>query len=309
MHRHRAIAQLRPSCAPKPLPAKGVARGVDFVGFGAVRHAIYLPPIGSFGDAGTLVELAVAAEAAGWDGFFLWDHVQYEPPAPLADAWVTLSAIAASTSRIRLGPLVTPLPRRRPWKVAREAVTLDHLSGGRLVLGVGLGIDFWHEFSSFGGEAADDLERARLLDEGIDIVTRLWSGEPTSYRGSRLTLEGAHFLPMPIQQPRIPIWSAALWPPARHGPIRRAARCDGVMPFTGAAMSPAAAAEVRRAVTAERGDEAFDLCVWGPADEADAFAAAGVTWLLQASGPDDSANEMRRLIDGGPPQSPAGGSA
>ena len=177
-----------------------------------------MPPFGSFGDVHTLVELAVAAEEGGWDGFFLWDHIQYEAPVPLCDAWVALSAIAASTSRIRLGPLVTPLPRRRPWKVAREAVTLDHLSHGRLVLGVGLGIDFWNEFRSFGGEAGDDAERARLLDDGIEIITRLWSGEPTSYRGDRLSVEGAQFLPRPLQQPRIPIWSAALWPPARPGP-------------------------------------------------------------------------------------------
>ena len=267
-----------------------------------MRHGIYLPPIGSFGDAHALIELAVATEEAGWDGFFLWDHVHYEPTAPLVDAWITLSAIAASTSRIRLGPLVTPLPRRRAWKVAREAVTLDHLSRGRLVLGVGLGIDFWHEFSSFGGEASDDIGRARLLDDGIEIITRLWSGESVSYRGRSLTVEGAQFLPPPVQQPRIPIWSAALWPPARLGPVRRAARCDGVMPFTGAAMSPAAAGEVRRAVGGERGNEDFDLCVWGAADEADAFEAAGVTWLLQAVGPDDSADDMRQLIDAGPPR-------
>ena len=266
-----------------------------------MRHGIYLPPIGSFGDVHALIDIAIATEECGWDGFFLWDHVHYEPPAPLADAWVTLSAIAASTTTIRLGPLVTPLPRRRPWKLAREAVTLDHLSRGRVVLGVGLGIDFWHEFSSFGEEATDDVERARLLDEGIEVITRLWSGEPTSYRGRRLTVEGAQFLPPPVQQPRIPIWSAALWPPARRGPITRAARCDGVMPFTGAAMSPDAAAEVRRTVRTERGDDAFDLCVWGPADEADAFDAAGVTCLLQAAGPDDSATDLRQLIDAGPP--------
>src|ERR1051326_5362383 len=104
-----------------------------------MRHAVYLPPIGSFGDVHLLVEIATVAEAAGWDGFFLWDHIRYEQPVPLVDSWVTLSAVATSTSRIRLGPLITPLGRRRPWKVAREATTLDHLSRGRVVLGVGLG--------------------------------------------------------------------------------------------------------------------------------------------------------------------------
>src|SRR5437879_1540080 len=144
---------------------------------------------------------AVAAGEGGWDGFVLSDHIQYEEPVPLCDAWIALSAIATSTSTIRLGPLVTPLPRRRPWKLAREAVTLDHLSRGRLVLGVGLGIDFWREFSSFGGEAGDDAERARLLNDGINIITRLWSGEPTTYQGARLSVDGAQFLPRPFQQP------------------------------------------------------------------------------------------------------------
>ena len=266
-----------------------------------MQHAIYLPPFGPFGDVHALVDLAVAAEEAGWDGFFLWDHIQYEEPVPLCDAWIALSAIATSTSTIRLGPLVTPLARRRPWKLAREAVTLDHLSRGRLVLGVGLGIDFWREFSSFGGEAGDDAERARLLNDGIDIITRLWSGEPTTYQGARLSVDGAQFLPRPFQQPRIPIWSAVLWPPARPGPIRRAARCDGVYPFTGAAMTPADAAQVRDIVARERGtDEPFDVCVWGFADQAAAYEAAGVTWLAQSAGPNDSLEATMRTVQSGP---------
>jgi alkanesulfonate monooxygenase SsuD/methylene tetrahydromethanopterin reductase-like flavin-dependent oxidoreductase (luciferase family) len=269
-----------------------------------MRHAIYLPPFGSFGDVHALVDLAVAAEAAGWDGFFLWDHIQYEAPVPLADAWVALSAIAVSTSTIRLGPLVTPLPRRRPWKVAREAVTLDHLSRGRLVLGVGLGIDYWKEFRSFSGEAGDDIERAKLLDDGIEIITRLWSGGPTTYRGDRLSVDDAQFLPRPLQQPRIPIWSAALWPAARSGPIRRAARCDGVMPFTGAPLTPDQAAQVRDAVADERGTgEPFDLCVWGFADQATSYEAAGVTWFITSAGPEDPLADVFRTIAAGPPRS------
>ncbi len=268
-----------------------------------MRHGIYLPQIGSFGDVHTLVDLAVAAEEAGWDGFFLWDHIQYEVAVPLSDAWVALSAIAASTSTIRLGPLITPLPRRRPWKVAREAVTLDHLSRGRLVLGVGLGIDFWHEFGSFAGEARDDAERAQLLDDGVEIITRLWSGESTTYRGNHLSVEGARFLPRPLQEPRIPIWAAMLWPAARPGPIRRAARCDGVMPFTGAPMTPATATQVRATVAAERGiDKPFDLCIWGLADESAAYDKAGVSWLLQAARPEDTLSDMRGTITAGPPR-------
>jgi alkanesulfonate monooxygenase SsuD/methylene tetrahydromethanopterin reductase-like flavin-dependent oxidoreductase (luciferase family) len=268
-----------------------------------MRHAIYLPPIGTFGDVHLLVDLALTAEDAGWDGFFLWDHIQYEAPVPLVDAWVTLSAIAVRTSTIRLGPLVTPLPRRRPWKVAREAVTLDHLSGGRLVLGVGLGIDYWREFGSFPGEAGNDVERAELLDDGIEIITGLWSGDLTTYRGRRLSVVGARFLPRPLQEPRIPIWSAALWPASRPGPVRRAARCDGVIPFTGAPMTPDAAARARDAVAAGRGgDDAFDVCVAGSAERSDAFEAAGVTWLMQAASPEQSPETIRRTITAGPPR-------
>ena len=268
-----------------------------------MQHAIYLPPIGSFGDVHLLVELAQATEEAGWDGFFLWDHIQYEHPVLLADAWVALSAIASTTTSIRLGPLVTPLPRRRPWKVAREAVTLDHLSRGRLVLGVGLGIDFWREFSAFGAELPNDAERARALDDGIEIITRLWSGEPVSYRGDRLSVDAAQFVPRPLQRPRIPIWSAALWPAARPGPIRRAARCDGVMPFTGSALTPEHVEQVREAVSKERASgEPFDICAWGSLDEATAFEAAGATWLVQASGPEDDVASVRRVIAAGPPR-------
>ncbi|MEY2449235.1 MAG: hypothetical protein QOH79_2711 [Acidimicrobiaceae bacterium] len=267
-----------------------------------MRHAIYLPPFGAFGDVHALVDLAVRAEEAGWDGFFLWDHIQYETPLPLADAWIALTAIAAATSTMRLGPLVTPLPRRRPWKVAREAVTLDHLSRGRLVLGVGLGIDFWSEFSSFRGEAQDDAERARLLDDGIEIITRLWTGEPTTYEGNRLSVDGAQFLPRPLQQPRIPIWCAALWPASRPGPIKRAARCDGVMPFSGAQMTPADAEDVRDSMArARRSDEPFDICVWGHGDRVAEYEAAGVTWLVYSAGPDDTLAETVRAIAAGPP--------
>lgn len=263
-----------------------------------LRQGIYLPPIGTCGDVHRLVDLAVKAEGAGWDGFFLWDHVHYEPPAPLADAWITLAAIAATTSTIRLGPLVTPLPRRRPWNVAREAVTLDHLSGGRLILGVGLGIDYWREFTAF-GDAATDAERAVLLDDGIDILRALWSPHATSHTGKRLAVDGVEFLPGPVHPGGIPIWSAAIWPPTRPGPLDRAARCDGVMPFTGAAMSPEQANDVHQAVR-QRRDSPFDLCIWGHRDQAAAYHDAGVTWLVQAALPDTPIDKIQAMIDAGP---------
>jgi alkanesulfonate monooxygenase SsuD/methylene tetrahydromethanopterin reductase-like flavin-dependent oxidoreductase (luciferase family) len=270
----------------------------------AVRHAVYVPPFATFGDVNLLVDLACAAEQAGWDGFFLWDHLLYQDDVPFVDAWIALAAIAAATERIRLGPLITPLPRRRPWKVAREAVTLDHLSGGRLVLGVGLGIDFWREFGGFGGEAADDPERAALLDDGIEILTRLWSGEPVTYAGSRLRVDGVRFLPTPLQEPRIPIWSAVLWPP-RPSPVRRAARCDGVAPFRpDGPLTPDNVRELRAAIERERASDApFDICLHGPPGRAAEFEAAGVTWFMMSFYPEEPLGEVRSVIERGPQRS------
>jgi alkanesulfonate monooxygenase SsuD/methylene tetrahydromethanopterin reductase-like flavin-dependent oxidoreductase (luciferase family) len=266
-----------------------------------VRHALNLPPFGTFGDAALLVDLARAAEGSGWDGVFLWDHLHFETDVPFVDAWIALTAIATSTERLRIGPLITPLPRRRPWKVAREAVTLDHLSGGRLVLGVGLGIDFWHEFDGFDEPATDDRIRAELLDDGIEIITRLWSGERVSYAGTRLRVNDIRYLPRPVQQPRIPIWSAVLWPP-RANPIRRAARCDGVTPFNPEGMTPEQVVELRGRIDAVRGDAPpYDVCLYGPPARAAEFAAAGVTWYMESLLPDEPLAEVWRIVEEGPP--------
>jgi alkanesulfonate monooxygenase SsuD/methylene tetrahydromethanopterin reductase-like flavin-dependent oxidoreductase (luciferase family) len=263
---------------------------------------VNVPPFGAFGDVHAMVDLAVSAEDAGWDGFFLWDHLLYSDDVPFVDAWMTLAAIAAATERIRIGPMVTPLARRRPWKVARESVTLDHLSHGRLILGVGLGIDFWREFSAFPGEPPDDVERAELVDDGIEINTRLWTGERVSYDGKRLSMDGARFLPMPVQQPRIPLWSAVIWPPWNKGPVRRAARCDGVTPFKPAPFTPDEAANVRDAIAAARGNDAFDICLAGIDGHVADFEAAGVTWLTHSfSPPEGPLAEVQKKLAVGPP--------
>jgi alkanesulfonate monooxygenase SsuD/methylene tetrahydromethanopterin reductase-like flavin-dependent oxidoreductase (luciferase family) len=267
-----------------------------------VRHALYAPPFGTFGDVGLLVELATAAEDAGWDGFFLWDHLHYATDVPFVDAWLALTAMATATERLRLGPLITPLPRRRPWKVARESVTLDHLSRGRLVLGVGLGIDFWHEFDGFAEPATDDAHRAELLDDGIEIIKRLWSGERVSYAGTRLRVDDVRFLPVPVQQPRIPIWSAVLWPP-RANPIRRAARCDGVVPFDPGGLTPDHVVELRARIDRKRGDgSSYDVCLHGPPERAAEFADAGTTWFMRSCYPEQPLVEVRRIIRDGPPR-------
>src|SRR5579884_3931949 len=145
-----------------------------------MRYALNLPAFGEFADVRVLAALAREAEDAGWDGFFIWDHIQSERGRSVADPWVALAAIAVKTERIRIGALVTPLPRRRPWKFARETATLDHLSGGRLIVGVGIGGEWYREYSAF-GEPVDDKTHAAQLDEGLDVLVGLWSGEPFSY--------------------------------------------------------------------------------------------------------------------------------
>ena len=154
-----------------------------------VKCALYVPNTDEFGDARVLADLAREAETSRWDGFFIYDTISpaSEPSAytPLADPWIALTAIAMCTERIRLGPMATPVARRRPWKLAREAVTLDRLSGGRLILGVGLGGDGEAEFERF-GEDAHARTRSAKLDEGLAILAGLWTGAPFSY-------DGAHF--------------------------------------------------------------------------------------------------------------------
>jgi alkanesulfonate monooxygenase SsuD/methylene tetrahydromethanopterin reductase-like flavin-dependent oxidoreductase (luciferase family) len=266
-----------------------------------MRFGLHVPQLGALGEPSALVDLARRAETAGWDGFFVWDHVMHAGDPPACDPWVALGAIAAVTERMRLGPLVTPLPRRRPWKVAREAVTLDRLSNGRAVLGVGIGTDHYREFAAFAEPATNDRARAARLDEALEIVTALWSG-------TRVTHEGAHYratdvvqVPGPVQLPRIPIWCAAAWP--HLGPLRRAARWDGIVPV--GRLSPvdvaAVATEIARLRTA---GGPFDVALPSSAatgtDIAE-YAKAGVTWWLASIRPSDTLAGSRALVDAGPP--------
>src|SRR3954452_10056652 len=178
------------------------------------KRGIFVAPFDELFDPNVVARLAARAEERGWDGFFVWDHIRYSPPASaVADPWVTLAAIAGATQRLKIGPLVTPLARRRVQKVARETVTLDRLSRGRLVFGAGLGGDRHGEFEPF-ADASDPRERARLLDSGLEQLIRYWDGE---------------FEPPPVQQPRIPIWIAGRYPNRR--PLRRAAHWDGFFPI------------------------------------------------------------------------------
>jgi alkanesulfonate monooxygenase SsuD/methylene tetrahydromethanopterin reductase-like flavin-dependent oxidoreductase (luciferase family) len=276
-----------------------------------VRCAVGLPNVGDYGDPSLLAELARRAEAAGWDGVFIWDHVVYrEPGWPAADPWVTAGAIAASTARVRLGVLVTPLARRRPWKVARETASLDVLSGGRIVVGAGLGSQGLAEFAAFGDEA-DPRLRAERLDEGLDILTGLWSGEPFSYEGRHHRVERTIFLPRPVQRPRPPVWIAGQWP--RRPAFRRAARYDGMFPvFEGVGNAemppPERLAEAIRYTREHRDTDApFDVALEGQSEGPDpdrvaTYEAAGLTWWIEKlgwfRGPVDA---MRERIERGPP--------
>jgi alkanesulfonate monooxygenase SsuD/methylene tetrahydromethanopterin reductase-like flavin-dependent oxidoreductase (luciferase family) len=258
-----------------------------------VRCAVGLPNVGEFGDPATLVGLAVEAEEAGWDGVFLWDHVLFHDQSwPVANPVVTLAAIAARTARVRLGILVTALPRRRVQTVARESASLDALSGGRLVFGAGLG-SLDEEYSAF-GEDPDLRGRAARLDESLTALDRLWSGEPVTMHGRFVTVDGVRMAPASVQRPRIPIWCAGRWP-TRAG-FRRAARWDGAMPtFAGFGrerpVPVGSLAEVAEFLRAERGSlDGFELAVEGRTDEAGGaevvagYAAVGLTWWVEAMG-------------------------
>jgi len=195
-----------------------------------MHTAVYAPVFHDYSDPGRLVELARVAEQAGYDAIFIWDHLAIQPAGRLdvVDATVVLGAIAQATRRIRFGAMITPLARRRPWKLAKELNTLDRLSGGRAMLGVGLGEPAAVEFGSFGEDPSPQV-RARRLDEGLAILDPLLRGERVTHSGEFYRLTDAALAPRSVQRPRVPIWVAASLP-ARAG-LRRAARWDGVFPI------------------------------------------------------------------------------
>lgn len=266
------------------------------------------------GDIHTIADMAAEAEAAGWDGVFYYDGMYVGPDTPIYDPWIVMAAMALRTTRVRIGSIIMPLSRRRPWKVARETVALDHLSGGRLVLPVGLGA-----VDAFGdvGEQTDRKVRAQLLDECLAILTGLWTGKPFSYQGRHYRLGEMTFLPPALQHPRIPIWVVGAWGSARS--MGRALRYDGILPTkvgasgTHAAVTPDDYRAIRAYVEAQRPDGGpFDLIVEGytaPGDPARAaeqvhpFAEAGATWWIESPWtPPNGPDELRKRIHQGPPR-------
>lgn len=259
-----------------------------------MNFGISVPAFADFSDPRALADLAHDAEAAGWDGFFIWDAMFFDPTFhPMADPWVALAAVALNTQQIRIGTMVTPIARRRPWKLARETVSVDRLSDGRLILGVGLGDPVQWDFGFF-DETTDPKIRARLLDEGLDILTGLWSGEAFSYQGKQYNVKEVIFRPRPVQSPRIPIWVGGWWP--NKPPLRRAARWDGVCPAKwGGTITPDEWTELLAYIREHRTSLApFDAVHLGatPGDDLDQaaemvepYANAGVTWWIEPVDP------------------------
>lgn len=285
-----------------------------------MRFALYLPNAGYYADVSRLVELASAAENSGWDGLFLWDHLMLAPELnlPVADSWTAVTAILATTRSLISGPIITPLARRRPAKVAHEAATLDRFSGGRLVLGAGLGAAADLDFARF-GEEDDARIRAQRLDEALEIIDGLWSGEQFTFSGEHYQLDRALIPGRPVQQPRVPVWVAATWPHRR--PLRRAARWDGVVPLvpepTGPPRGPSAAelGTMLRDLPRQNGQphagRRFDVAVPGvlPPGSGDVpavieqYARAGATWWLESFDPwRRNPRELTEWIRAGPPR-------
>jgi alkanesulfonate monooxygenase SsuD/methylene tetrahydromethanopterin reductase-like flavin-dependent oxidoreductase (luciferase family) len=267
-----------------------------------MRSGLWLPLFEELADPRVVARLASEAEELGWHGLFVWDQMRWrEPIRHVADPWITLAAVAAATERLKLGPMVTPLPRRRPAKVARETATLDGLSGGRLILGVGLGGDqFAGEFSKT-GEQVDDRVRGEMLDEALEILTRAWSGEPVNYRGKHYLIDDVRFLPRPVQRTGVPVWLAAFR--GNLKPLRRAARYQGLFPVNLENVDEFA--RVVSTVRALRTDSTapFEIAAaLPPATDVAPYAEAGATWWMTEFEPGVSLAEVRDVVREGPVQ-------
>ncbi len=285
-----------------------------------MRYSINIPNFGDFADARVVAEVAGEAEAAGWDAVFVWDHVVHNKQArkgqPFGDPWMLLTAAVLATSRVRLGPLVTPVARRRPEQLARQVATLDTLSGGRVVFGAGLGGPIDDEFGSF-GDSTDPVVLAEKLDEGLGLLCRYWSGETVDHDGRHYRVRDTALLPATVQRPRPPVWIAGYWP--RRRPMRRAAEWDGAVPLFesarhGEAPAPSEVRELADFIAQQRGDRAdepFDIVVGGASDPSSAadvigpLRDAGATWWderqVQSTPDHYSATAVLRRIAAGPP--------
>jgi len=278
-----------------------------------MKYGLMLPNKGSpYGDANLLIDLALKAEAAGWEGFFLWDHIGGAGYSPVVDPWLCLAAIASQTKIMLLGTMITPLARRRPQKVAREIVTLDHLSNGRAVLGVGLGDLVKKDFKAFGDPVNPRL-RAEMLEESLEIIAGLQSGKPFDFVGKHYQVTDTLFLPVPVQSPRVPIWVSAHWGFKR--PLRRAVRWDGVLPrqWSSGPITPDVIAEIASfAREHHKAATLFDIIKYGLTKGKDPvadrevvrpFESAGATWWIEEIFTSrGSLKQIQTRIAAGPPR-------
>lgn len=278
-----------------------------------MRYALNIGAGGAGRDPLAMAELAVLAEDSGWDAMLLEDYVVYGGAGtPTYDPWIVLAAMAMATTHLRLGTDVTPVPRRRPWYLAEQAVTLDHLSGGRVVLGVGAGDVHDPGFGAV-GEPSDARTRAQRLDEGLAVISALWTGEPVEFAGTHYRIDGLRLRARPVQRPRIPIWVGGDF--RLPGVRRRVGRWDGSVACVACGEDderPLDAAEItalRALVRETRGDDGgFDVCV-GTGERPDdwdaerehirAVAAAGATWWYEWIPPADP-DTTRKAIARGP---------
>ncbi|MCZ4099389.1 LLM class flavin-dependent oxidoreductase [Streptomyces sp. H39-C1] len=266
-----------------------------------LRSALWLPIFDDLAEPMVVAHLAAEAEEAGWHGVSVWDHLRWRAPIrQVADPWITLAAIATATQDLRLGPMVTPLARRRPPKVARETATLDRLSGGRLTLGVGLGSDRFADELRATGEELDDRRRGQMVDESLEILTAAWSGKPVHHHSRHYTVDGISFLPRPVQRPGVPVWVAGL--PGNVKPLRRAAGHDGFFPVN--LEHPDQLADIVATVTELRRGRTtpYDIAVaLPPGADPTPYATAGATWWLTEFPPETvSLDQVRGVLRDGP---------
>jgi len=276
-----------------------------------IKFGIYIANYGITNDPQDYIDLAILSENNGWDGFFLWDHVflSSNTTQPFLDPWIILSAVAVKTKRIKLGTTVTPLARRRPWIIAKEVSTLDRLSKGRMILGVGLGAE--SEFSNF-GENTDPLIRSKKLDEALHILNGLWGNKPFTFKGKFFNIKEVEFFPKPFQK-KIPIWVGGEWPNKK--PFQRAAQYDGVFPLKAGsedALSPNDYREIIKYIKQYRSSfDSYDIIkpiiTTGIKKEDDwsfknNFLNIGITWFVELIYPGrDSLDNIKKIISRGPP--------
>jgi alkanesulfonate monooxygenase SsuD/methylene tetrahydromethanopterin reductase-like flavin-dependent oxidoreductase (luciferase family) len=287
-----------------------------------VRFSLNLPNFGDFADPRAVATVAVAAEEAGWDAVFVWDHVVHNKQTrrgqPFGDPWILLAAAAMATTHLRLGTLVTPVARRRPEQLARQVATLDSLSAGRIIFAAGLGGPIEDEYGSF-GDTTDPVVLAQRLDEGLELLARYWSGEPVDHDGRHYQVRDVALLPATVQRPRPPIWIAGIWP--HRAPMRRAARWDGAVPmFIDAPHGHVPPVDQVRDLVAyvtqhreDASDRPFEIVLGGatPGDPAKArdviapLAEVGATWWderqIQTSDDVYRLTPVLRRVNHGPP--------